>query len=455
MLRKFEDWFHNQSVQKRGVVAGFVLMFLAIFGLNYLYPMAADDFLYSVVKYGESVSLVENFKEIGSFMHYYYFNWGGRVIAHIIAHILLLFNPIVQDILNSLAYCMLIYLLYKISSNGKNNFILLIVIGVSVFYFGPAFLSSAIWITGSANYLWTTVIVFAFIYPYYRFVNGHQYSNSVVRAVLFFLAGIIAAWTNENIAPVLCLIILVYTYVVYKREKNKMPLWGVAGFLGAIIGSLLLVGAPGNAVRAEAQGKELLNSFDLIISKLPYLEGAYRYFMSRQIILFFVFLLLHHFYCQNAAIKKRTIYQAMLFFIVANISLLLTIVSPSFPPRAYFSISVLLILAFSILYANIDFKKLIPQSANLIILALLLVFAAKDYFTFFRGLQFLHNETASREIVIAKAIDEGKTDVYFRAIRLDYRFEYTDLSNFYKDYYGIDVHFVELDDPRLNKIYDK
>lgn len=38
---------------------------------------------------------------------------------------------------------------------------------------------------------------------------------------------------------------------------------------------------------------------------------------------------------------------------------------------------------------------------------------------------------------------------------LNYRFEYTDFSHFNKEYYGVNIHFVEEDDPILEENYDK
>lgn len=448
-----EDWFYNQSVQQKLIYFGFVLVFFSVFLLNYFFPIYCDDMMYSVVKYRETINLGENLKEIGSFLNLYYFTWGGRVIAHVFASILLLFDFIGQDVINTLVYCMLIYLVYRIARKDTNqNVFLFLLITISVFYFTPSFLSSAVWKTGSANYLWTTTLTLAFAFFYIRYYNQKNYQNSILRSVLFFFFGIVAGWTNENLGPVLFLICLVYAYLIYTTKDLKMPTWVIVGLIGVAIGCCLLILAPGNAARAEAEGYTgILNISDTLGKRLSGIAGSYRYFMLRPIIIYLVFLLFNFLYPKHVEQRKSTIIQSLIFFLAANIAIWVTLFSPTFPPRAFMSVTVLTVLSYSMLYANIDFSKLFPKILNLVLLLLLTLFAAKDYITFFRGTQFLHRAIAEREQVIDECKRQGIEEVAFEKIYMDYRFEYTDYANYYKDYYNMDVHFYEAGDPRLDK----
>ena len=101
------------------------------------------------------------------------------------------------------------------------------------------------------------------------------------------------------------------------------------------------------------------------------------------------------------------------------------------------------------MYGNIDFKKTIPFVLNGIFLVVLLFFAAKDYMTFLKGSVFLHRVMADRELIIDRALKEGKNEITLEKVYMDYRFEYSDFSNYYKDYYGVTVHFVDKDEPLL------
>lgn len=445
MLKKIGDWFYQQSVQKRLLYLGFAVSFLLVFALNYLFPIYADDMMYSVVKHGESVDISKNFDQIFSFLHYYYFNWGGRIVAHFFAHVLLLFNTIGQDVINSAVFCILLWLIYKFTRYDKeNNFFLFLFISLAVFYFTPSFLSSAIWKTGSANYLWCITLILFFLYYYYNYYNGKEYKDSIFKIVLFFLLGLIVGCTNENLAPVTILIALVYIYMYRKDRKIAIPRWAISGLIGLVIGCSLMILAPGNAVRAELEGyPSLFSSWDTIIDRLPQIWGSYRYFMLRLIILYVVCLALNYVFPKDVSKREQVVLQSVIFFLAANISIWVTLMAPSFPPRAFMSITILTIVAVGMLYANIDFKKIIPKILNFALLAALICYSSIDYVTFLKGSYFLHNQMDVREHIIDEAKAKGETSVTLEAIHLDYRFEYSDFANYYKDYYNIDATFVE------------
>ncbi len=446
IISKLENWFFQKTVQQRLVYLSFVGVLFAVFALNYFFPLYADDMMYSVVKFQEPVSLGDNLREIGEFIHYYYFNWGGRAIAHIVAHLLLLFGPISQAVINSFVFILLLYVTYKITLNeAKSNFFLCLFLGISLFYFTPSFLSSAIWKTGSANYLWTATFSLAFFLPFYRLANDKQYSDSVVRIILFFILGAIIGWSNENTAPTLFLLVASMLGVVWFYKKKQIPYWAIAGLIGVAIGCCLMILSPGNAVRAEAEGyASLFNSFDLMYERLQHnISGAYRHFMLRPIFIFVVCLVLHHFFAKDELRKKDTVIYASIFFILANISMWLTIVARSFPPRAFMIITVLTLVSIGVLYANIDLRKMLPKLINIAFLAWLIFYASIDYMTYLKGTYFLHKEMTKREAKIKKSLEEGKTAVMFEAISMDYRFEYTDFANYYKDYYKIEATFVD------------
>lgn len=106
--------------------------------------------------------------------------------------------------------------------------------------------------TGSCNYVWTILIDLIFFFPYLSVLEEKKNSdkNSIIKAVIMFCAGIIAGWTNENIAPVF--VLLVCTTIVWSKIKlNRIPVWMITGLLGVACGTALLLLAPGNSVRAE------------------------------------------------------------------------------------------------------------------------------------------------------------------------------------------------------------
>lgn len=447
------------SIQKYLVWAGFFVIFVLVFALNYFFPIYADDMTYSVVRFGESLNLLENLTEIKDFLIYYYFNWGGQVVAIGSVHLLLLLDPIIQDLLNTIFFLILLYAAYQISNgHNKSNFCLLIFISASIFYFTPSFISSAIWITGSGVFMLTATLSLIFIYPYHKYYDKiNREKDSTLRTILFFICGIIAGWSNENTGPALVFIIVAYVGLIYWRQNKQVPQWAISGMIGVIIGCSFMIFAPGNAVRAAAEGfPSLFSSFDNIVSKKIFtVIGVYKVYLLKVTIPYFIFLLIFWLYPKNEAGKKAIIVKSLIFFLAANVSTSLIAFAPTFPPRALFIMVVLFILSAGILYANIDFKKLFPKVVNYIFLAFLLYGSTLLYVQYFNGAKFLHSYMIEREAAIADAKKQGKKEVAVLAIHLDDRFEYTDFKNFYRDYYDLEVLFLELGDPRLNIDNDK
>lgn len=455
MLEHIKNWINSQSIQKYLVCIGFICLFGLILVLNYFFPIYADDMLYSVVKFEEKVDLLHNFQEIGEFIHFYYFNWGGRVVAHFLAHILLLFGKIEQSVINSLVFCAFIFLMYKISTTigqVRNNLLVFILILSSIFLFTPSFISSSVWKTGSANYLWMTTLLLAFVYPYFKCYNGKQYPDTILRSVLFLMFGIVAAWSNETAGPAMVLLALGYIALIHFYAKKKVPNWMLFGLIGAVIGCALMIFSPGNAVRAKMEGYPgLFTSVDLLMRRLEFVLLRYRYFMFFPLILYFLSVLFFYFSPRDGINKKNVWIQSLLFFAVSNVVLCSTIMAPAFPPRAFIGISTLTILAASILYANIEFRNIFYKIFNTVILVVLISYSAITYIDYFKGLKFLHGYMIEREAIISEAKAKGEKQVAVLAVHLDHRFEYTDFKDFYKSYYDIDVLFLELGDPRLEK----
>lgn len=213
--------------------------------LNFLTPLIADDFCYLFI-YNRPELINEKISGLGDILqsqvnHYYL--WGGRSVVHFIAQALLLLPSFVIDLLNTIMYMVYVYLIYMmIKGRGKHSLSLFLLINLAVWLIQPAYGDTILWVTGSANYLWGTTMVLAFLLPY-RLYDGplnESRLQSGIKAILFFLYGILAGWTNENTAAAMLIISLVYI-ISYSANKYKMPMWAIGGFIGAIIGYSVMI----------------------------------------------------------------------------------------------------------------------------------------------------------------------------------------------------------------------
>ncbi len=66
----------------------------------------------------------------------------------------------------------------------------------------------------------------------------------------YALLGVVAGMGNEHVGPTLCLLMVIYTFVRYRRERRWSPL-AIAGTIGVIVGFALIFFAPGQGQRYD------------------------------------------------------------------------------------------------------------------------------------------------------------------------------------------------------------
>ena len=240
--------------------AGLILLVLAvIYHLNVLFPVFADDIGFTFVsEIGKGLTRkVSNIYDIFETQYSQYHVWGGRCVVHFILQSLLLLGDGVANVLNSIAYLALSLLIYVFINKGNEvKPLLFLLINMVLVFTLPTFSETVLWITGSVNYTWGTLIILFFIYPFYTYFLNGKVNNSWIRSIGMFFAGIIAGWTNENTA--FSMILMIIALLVYlKITKKEIPVWIITGLIGACIGYLIMILAPGNYIRSAGVSHNL------------------------------------------------------------------------------------------------------------------------------------------------------------------------------------------------------
>lgn len=165
------------------------------------FPLYADDMMYSVFKHGESFNFTKAYTETFQFLDLYFHTWGGRLFAHLVAFILLMFGNIPLSIINSIGYLLLIYFSCKLVMQEKQiNLFVYLFFAVSYFYFTPSFISSAIWTTGSANYMWMITFTVMLLYYVKVYFITQTKQISIFKLILLTILSLFVGCTNENLA---------------------------------------------------------------------------------------------------------------------------------------------------------------------------------------------------------------------------------------------------------------
>ncbi len=313
-----------------------------------------DDYVYSFIWDGsdgwniyqplpETAERVESLEDLWNSMCSYYTTWGGRIIGTVLSQFFLWQGKELFNFFNSVVFLILVLEIYYISEGGEltgsfNSFRILWIF-FALWAFVPGFNGIVFWLVGSCYYLWTMVMVLAFLIPYVKaYLSEGKHSDGKWKAPCMFLFGAAAGCTNENMICWLILIIGIYCRKEYK--ERKMQSWMAAGWIGLVLGYAVLLFAPGNLTRIffDVQATEM-QTMDY---KLTILAGGF----------LFQFLL---WYFVGSALRKKDVFgkaeqtEKMLCLIrtgaVASAAMLLImLLSPEFPLRSVFPSTVFLII---------------------------------------------------------------------------------------------------------------
>ncbi|NDW19006.1 hypothetical protein D0T53_08790 [Dysgonomonas sp. 216] len=441
----FENLTDNIAVRRILFGCALLVIFGGVYILNSLHMLYGDDWSYSM--FGDNH--LNSFGQILESQYRHYFVWGGRTIVHIIAQTLLLLGSPWNDLLNSMAFVALIVAVYYLvkKKDSPYNVSLLIGITMLVWLFQPAFAQTMLWIVGSANYLWGTLIIVLFLIPFkLHFLNANSNDN-LFKTILFLFAGIIAGWTNENMAVALVCIVSVFL-VLFKIREKRIPRWAITALIGTITGTILLIAAPGNYVRyAEfpvEQSSIVLRYLGQFISALA---SFYYYCLPLAFILALSFII--HRYYGKTELKKGTFILSSIWLAGALIATLVMSASPFFPGRASFGINTLLIISIAALYANLDFRSGLIKGIAYTSLIFALLFFVADYYRGYKDLDDINTVFSQRIEIVKEAKQQGIKHVTFvgKPIEQKTRFvHYYDFfnnpelwdNNVFSKYYGIE-----------------
>ena len=403
----------EKFIDKNQIKIMLLLIFISMLALNFLTPLLADDYSYGLNLANKKLTGII---DIYNYQIWHYFNWGGRTIAHTFAQTLLMFPKAIFNIVNSIIYTCLVYLIYlhgKLNRREKNsrNSYLILLIHLILWFIIPVFGQSFIWLIGSCNYLWTTVIVVYFLLLFRK----NEKENKWYKIIIMFLIGILAGWTNENTSAGL-IVILFSTLIIDKITTKKWNLTKtkVAGIVGSLIGFVLMICAPGNYVRNAAFKDDTFIIIKFIKRAIDITGNAEIYILPLIIaIIILISLKIYH---------KKKIEKEVTPFILGGFAATYSMVaSPQFPERSWTGVIVYLIIALIILVY--DFEK-IHRIYKFILVDLCIILSIifiGEYLNAARDINNLRNTWNEREKIIEKS---NKNQIF-----KFYRYETTNNKN--------------------------
>lgn len=450
LLANLYKFIETPRIQKVSLSVVLVVTFILIYLLNRLYPLFAEDWDYRFVWEWESTepNKINGLLDIIQSQYNHYMGWGGRTVVHAIDQLLLMTGTFWSDLINSLAFIAFICIIYKLTNTDKpfNIFVFIFAIP-GIWLAQPVFPTTVLWLTGSTNYLWGTLIIISFLYPFCKYyINPQESKNKQLKAVILFLGGVLAGWTNENMSITL-IFILTVLLILMKYRKISIPVWSITGMTGAIAGCGLLLLAPGNYARlAYSTQNEETSFISVLETRFEVLHSHFNDYLLLPTLIYIVLLLI--FFKFSIKGKRRgPLYLSLLFFVGACVAHLAMIATPSYPQRALFGLISFMIIAILILYANIGLRTSTLKICNLVCLIVLLGYSSIDYYRDYRYLKLIDGFWKQRAIYVEQQKEKGVKDIVFEDHFNIYKsnFEFYDfasfsdnwLNNAYARYYGV------------------
>lgn len=226
---------------------------------------------------------ISGLSDIFESMKNYYLISGGRVFCHFLAYLFLYLDKWVFNVLNAAMFTVLGLLLHRMLLGDRNRErypFLLPLLYLLLFFRIPAFGDDVLWLSGSVNYLWPSVLLLLAAYESDRYFAAPSPRGLFKVCVSVFFS----SFTNEITGGMLAVLLTIHIVAGRKRRVRHcfLPL------VCTIPGLLFILSSPGNASRAKAIEHTSIFSLPKILELLPkYISSLFS--DTGSVILFFLF----------------------------------------------------------------------------------------------------------------------------------------------------------------------
>lgn len=424
----------------------FLISFVAgipFFILVFFLPLFADDFANAYIR--GTNQKIDSIVDVLKSSYIAYNAWTGRFTSSTFVY---LFSYLGKNVFNFVNVIVLISffnicigIVYYKRQFTAVKYSLLLSITIFLTWFGaPVFGETILWFTGSIVYLWSCVICLLFLSFYIRlFQNKPSIENdTLLKSIFMLILGFFAGGTLENLAPVAIYIIIVI-YIVLIAKKMKVPKWFYAGGVGIVLGTIFLIIAPGNSVRAEIEGVQKTQPFS-VEHLIYFIKFELWPVIEVQSYLYIIFVLLNLvvflFYKVSPSFLysewKKNFLLSLLFFSAACMSNFVMIMSPYFPVRTSFPGAVFLIISIIFLINAFNLRKT-RKGYKVALLFTVLITISFSFANVYSKYQNLYIENNARINIVKNNLEKGVTDVIVPELTLSKEVESLDSHVFIRD----------------------
>ena len=234
--------------EKRPYYLYLALLFLCMFVLTSMSPLALDDYNYCYNF--EDFSRITKPLQIIPSMAAHRIRPNGRVFAHGMVQLFMLGPKVFFNLFNAGNAVLMAALFARYFPEKKpKELLLLLSCGAMIIWnFSPDFGHTFLWLDGALNYSWALTVLLLFLWPYSRAYLQLPYKAAPLGTALFCLLAFVAGSYSENSSLAMLFAACCLSALILLRDR-KLPLSLVLGLLMAALGFAWLMSAPGTAHR--------------------------------------------------------------------------------------------------------------------------------------------------------------------------------------------------------------
>ncbi len=173
---------------------------------------------------------------------WHFLNWGGRCVTHGILQLTLMCGELGADMLNMIATLVLGWMVC-VMVGWRKPFCFLCASSLIV-ALNANVKMSMFWQAGTVNYVYSTVWILAFLWPYLRQTEEPEADDLPLVNLWIWPLGLMAGWSNENMGPASLVTALAAVGYLVKGKKRRLKAWMAGGPAACLLGSILVVAAP-------------------------------------------------------------------------------------------------------------------------------------------------------------------------------------------------------------------
>ena len=226
-------------------------IFLLLFFCCHETDLVADDYRYCF-SYADDSRIVSVAQILPSMAAHRY-SMNGRVVAHFLVQLFLLWPKTVFDLANALFFTALVWLTARLARwDGERNALLLLTVFGCLWILQPDFGQTFLWLTGAVNYLWCGVFCLLWLLPwarYYRLARAPGKGGQLALALGSLLVG--AYSENSTVALVAMALCFLLLHLLERREAP--PGWMLLSLAAMLAGFFFMMLAPAESVNKSAE----------------------------------------------------------------------------------------------------------------------------------------------------------------------------------------------------------